>query len=137
MTTYATDEDLRIASPLADAALAAINRARVATSQVVTTLEAYREATQTEILRRLRNRGITAEQITREDDLLPVEVAGTLSRLYEAAAQRTSSTQQPGAPDLYAQQAAHWRARYVEELAACAPVDDVRSTGATVEWGRG
>ena len=138
--TYASDAAVHLRSTLAAPALAAVNRARVAASLTATTVEAFRDEAAAEILRRLRRRGIEAEDITRPTDLAPAEVAFTLTLLFEAATQRAAtppSAQLNAQVDLFDANAVAWRAEWEREIAAASPVDDRKGTGASFSWDRG
>ena len=134
--SYSTDAAVRLRSTLAAPALASVNRARVASSLAATTIEAFRDLADAEILRRLRRRGIAAEDITRPDDLATASEAYTLTLLFEAATQRAATAASPQL-DLFAQNATAWRAEWEREIAAASPIDGRKGTGASFSWERG
>jgi hypothetical protein len=133
-TTYSTDDDCYDACALAHPAMEAYSVARVDQSRsAVTDLDVQRVEAKRLITARLRQRGILSGDIDRSSDLKRVEVCLTLVLLFEAVGQHDPS----GQADVYAQQAKLWRERYEAEFAVAAPVDGVRATGASFEWGRG
>jgi len=141
MTTTATDAQVRLRSPLADEALAAINAARarrVAVDSIARpalTLESFRDEAYRQILIVLRGRDITAADITRPDDLTEPEVCLTVALLCEAASQRGVSASQSTA-DLFGQEAVRWRGYYDRSISTAAPIDGRRGTARRFSWGR-
>lgn len=135
-TTYATDEQVKLRSVFAAPALVAVNTARVAAGDSATTLDAYRVEAQAEVLRRLAARGIARGDINNPDGLTAAEVAFTLWLLFTAAAGRPN-TRNPGAVDLYAQNAEVWAAAADAEMARAVPVSNTRPAGRSFSWGRG
>lgn len=133
--TWATDADLDADDTNARGALAAYSEAAVARGDAaVTTCATQRERAYAEILRRLRGRGIAESEISRTDDLVPVESAGALFYLFRAVAQYDET----GKKDLFAQRAEYWEARFDQLCASVNPIDGVRSSGGrSVRWGRG
>lgn len=133
-TTWSTDSDCYDASALAYTAMQAYSVARVDQGRsAVTDLDVQRVEAKRLITARLRQRGILAADIDRSSDLKRAEVCLALVLLFEAVGQHTPA----GQADVYAQQAKLWRERYEEEFAVAAPVDGIRATGASFEWGRG
>jgi hypothetical protein len=133
-TTWSTDDDCYDASALAFTAQEAYSVARVDQGRsAVTDLDVQRVEAKRLITARLRQRGILSQDIDRSSDLKRVEVCLTLVLLFEAVGEANPQ----GQGDTYTQQAKLWRERYEQEFAVAAPVDGIRATGASFEWGRG
>ena len=134
-TTWATDAQLVSRCVLAPTALSAYSDAYVAAlgGSAITTFDIWRVEAQRQILLALRSRGILGGDVTRAEDLRHVEIALALALLFESVAQFTGVADR----ELYAQQSEYWRSAYERDLASAAPVDGVRPTGASFEWGRG
>tara|TARA_R110000868_G_scaffold187446_1_gene429971 strand:- start:318 stop:710 length:393 start_codon:yes stop_codon:yes gene_type:complete len=126
-----TDAQLRTRSHLCDEALAAINAQRTRRSLTAATLTEFRSEAYRLILIALRSRepSIEAADITRPDDLIDAECAGTLALLFGAASSRSD--------DVFALAAAWWQARHDSALASASPIDGVRGTGRSFSWSRG
>ena len=132
--TWCTDAQMDQRCALARTALSAYSDALVAAGQsAVTDYDLQRVEAKRQILLTLRTRNILEGDVTRTGDLQHVELALALALLFEAVQQWTEQGQR----ELYADQARYWRAAYERDLAAAAPVDGVRPTGASFEWGRG
>ena len=133
--SYSTDAQVQARTPLADEAVAAVNAARARRSLTARTLSDWRVDAQTEIDRVLLRRGITAEMVSRPDDLIPSEVALVLTLLCEAATQLPSVTA-AGRVDLFAQNAVFWRETYTREIEAASPILGVKGSGRSFAWSR-
>lgn len=135
-TTYSDDDAVKLRSTLAAPALAAVNVARAAAGDDPATLDAYRVLAQGIVHQRLAARGVPSASINNPDGLTAAEAAFTLHLLFKAAAQRPNP-RNPGAVDLYAQNAELWAGTAEVEMAAAVPVLNLRPTGRTFSWGRG
>lgn len=135
-TTYSTDDDLKLRSTLASAALATVNTARAAAGDGAITLGDYRVLAQGVVHQRLAARGIVRAAINNPDGLTAAEAALALHLLFTAAAQRPN-LRNPGAVDLYAQNAEQWAAAAEREMAAAVPIVDMRPVASSFDWSRG
>jgi len=135
-TTFTTDEQVKLRSPLVSAAVSAINAALVAAGDTATSLDAYRVEAQRQILEAFAAQGIVAAQVTNAEGVREAEVTLALALVFEAAMQRPNP-RNPGAVDLYAQNAERWRVAAEAALAKARPVAYQRPHGGSFEWGRG
>lgn len=136
-TTYATDAQVATYAPIVLSALDALNATLGAKSYSTTTLDAMRVEAQRLILIDLRAKGIESADVTRSADLLRAEVCKTAHLLCSAVKQRSTQARGAGQPEVYAQEAEFWDAEYRREIERAAPVDGIRSTGASFTWDRG
>lgn len=133
--TYCTDTNIEQRDTLARTALAAFSESEVASSRAAaTTYDIFRVEASRRILLDLRARGITSGMVTRSSDLQTPEECLALALLFGAVAQWDGSASQS---DVYAARAKTWREAYAEEIAKAAPVDGVKSAGASFSWSRG
>lgn len=135
-TTFSTDDQVKLASVLASSALAAVNAARAAAGDSATTLDAFRVEAQLDVYQRLAARGIPSGSVNNPDGLTAAEVALTLWRLFRAAASRPNQ-RNPGAVDIYAQNAEVWAGEAETEMARSVPVLNLKPAGRGFGWGRG
>lgn len=135
-TTFSTDDQVKLASALASSALAAVNTARAAAGDAATTLDAYRVEAQGIVHRRLAARGIAQSSINNPDGLTAAEVAFALWLLFRSVSSRPNP-RNPGAVDIYAQNAERWAAEAETEMAAAVPFINLRPVGRGFGWGRG
>lgn len=144
-TTYATDDDVYLRSPLVGAALVRVNALRAEASAAsvaaggaaiaATTVDAYRVEAQRQILALLLGRGITEGMIGNAAALLEPEALLCAALLFEAASVRDDAVQ--GQVDVFAGQGRTARAKYNNALASANPLGaSTRPTGRTFTWGR-
>lgn len=134
-TTYSTDAALKLRTVLAAPALAAVNASRAGAGDAALTLDDFRVEAQGLVHRRLAARGVASSAINNPDGLADAEAAFALHLLFTAASSRPN-LRNPGAVDIYAQNAESWGARAEAEMAAAVPVLNTKPTGASFRWGR-